>query len=164
MSAALKGRRAQQAKIDEEIRQVLHVARQRKPPEPLLKLSAAFVRDAQAHADYWREAYAAVQDKTTGIITLVTDVRASYVTNARILQVYKPTEAPADQWPNNPLCHPGVTQGIETVPGFALPSATPRTVSAADKGKFDRPSVGDGGIGRGKISVISARTACLSRL
>ena len=91
---------------------------QRRPPAPLRELTPAFEIDAQAHADYWREAFAAVQDSETGIISLVTNVRAPFVDNTTILKRYRPTDAPAEQWPRNPLCHAGLPPGIETIPGF----------------------------------------------
>lgn len=104
----------------------LHKIRQRKPPEPLRSLTAAFERDAQAHADYWREAFCAVRDKTTGIITLVTAVRAPYVDNSLQLKAYSPCDTPAEFWPESPACHAGVPQGIETVPGFREAELTRR--------------------------------------
>lgn len=83
----------------------------RVPYHPPRTLTPALAIDAQAHADYWRESFAAVQDRTTKVVQLMPNVRASFVVDADILQVFRPTRDPAEYWPHNPLCHAGLPQG-----------------------------------------------------
>lgn len=113
--------------LSAKVADVMREFQERQVPENPTSLTPQVQHEGQAHADYWREAYCAVQSKQTGEVTLVTLTRAPYLDGHRVLCTFKPADVPASQWPHSPVCVRNHTPGALTTPGYR-PKTTSKTL------------------------------------